>query len=151
MPQDRVPPVPVAGSTVPKKDVTESPVQHSPATPKAALKEEVPEQEPKAKAKVPTAMINAHTVCSIEPGVPPPPVPIQVVIDEGVDDRPVVPASFGPNADQVVANYVKQPRDWDHDVQGPSVQGCSNKGGKGSTTPIMQAEWNMSSILRRQV
>eukprot|EP00971_Amphidinium_carterae_P328358 6460197-Amphidinium_carterae.1 len=65
MPQDRVPPVPVAGSTVPEKDVTESPVQHSPSTPKAALtlKEEVPEKEPKAKAKakVPTSMINAHT------------------------------------------------------------------------------------------
>eukprot|EP00971_Amphidinium_carterae_P037763 742775-Amphidinium_carterae.1 len=83
-------------------------VQHSPSTPKAALKEEVAKKEPKAKAKakVPTFMINAHTVCS---------------------------ASFEPNADQVVADYVKQPKDWDHAyVQGPSVQGCSNKGGKGN-------------------
>eukprot|EP00971_Amphidinium_carterae_P333747 6468639-Amphidinium_carterae.1 len=45
----------------------------------------------------------------------------------------------------MVANYVKQPREWNQvQVQGPSVKGCSTKGGKGSTTPYIQAEWNMS-------
>eukprot|EP00971_Amphidinium_carterae_P170741 3383824-Amphidinium_carterae.1 len=143
MPKDRVPPVPEACST--ETGVTESLAEHIPATPKAALQETVPVQEPKSKPPVPTAIINAHTVCSIEPGAPPPPVPIRAVIDEGVDNRPVGPIIFGQNADQAVANYVKQPRSWDQAaVQGPSVKGCSSQGGKGSTTTIPQTEWNMS-------
>eukprot|EP00971_Amphidinium_carterae_P326424 6457191-Amphidinium_carterae.1 len=126
-------PVPAAGSTVPEQEVPEQQMQHVPATPQAALKEEAPETaaEPKLKA----SMLNAHTVC-VESN--------QVVIDDGADNRPAVPASFGPCADQMVADYVKQPREWGHvPVQGPSVPGCSTKGGKGTTTPIIQAEWNM--------
>eukprot|EP00971_Amphidinium_carterae_P272791 5414090-Amphidinium_carterae.3 len=44
----------------------------------------------------------------------------------------------------MVASYVKQPREWGQvPVQGPSVSSCSTQGGKGSTTPVIQAEWNM--------
>eukprot|EP00971_Amphidinium_carterae_P287390 5704929-Amphidinium_carterae.1 len=71
------PPSSVAGSTVPEQGVKDQQVQYVPATPKAALKGEVSVTDPEAGSKLPTAMLNSHTVCLIEPGVPPPPVPIQ--------------------------------------------------------------------------